>query len=353
MKKIIIDTASPQPPKANVLMIYTGGTLGMVYDNVKGLVPFDFELIEQKIPELRKLQLEITVISIEPLIDSANIQPNHWIELATIVRDNYEQYDGFVILHGTDTMAYSASALSFLLQNLGKPIVFTGAQLPIGEPRNDARVNLITSLEVASSKNDYGHPAVPEVCILFDYFLWRGNRTKKVESEYFDAFNSQNYPHLAEVGIDIQYNYKFIKPLPVDLPLAPYTNLATEVGVVKVFPGLQPKWLEKTLLDATMRAVVLETYGSGTAPTAPWFLKVVEKAILQGMIVLNVSQCFGGMVMQGLYETSRYLNDIGVVSGKDITVEAALAKLMFLLAKEEDKENIIKQLRIPLCGEMS
>ena len=361
MKQIIINTATPKPITSRLLMIYTGGTLGMVYDKEgKHLVPFDFEQIQAKIPELNRFDIEITVISIEPLIDSANVVPENWLELAQIIGKNYNDYDGFVVLHGTDTMAYSASALSFLLEGLNKPVVFTGAQLPIGEARNDARINLITALEIAAAKNPKNidnfniiTAAVPEVCIYFDYFLWRGNRSRKVESRHFDAFSSQNYPHLAEVGIDIQYNFNFIKPKQPNEVFKAHNKMDKNVGLLKLFPGISLSLVETVLFHKETKAIVLETYGSGTAPTDRKFLALLEKSIKNGLIILNISQCYGGMVMQGMYETSKHLEDIGVMSGKDMTTESAITKLMFLLGKNQTKTETEKQLKSAICGEMT
>lgn len=352
MKKIVIDTASPQPPQARILMIYTGGTLGMAYDATGSyLVPFDFEQIQQRLPELKRLNLEITVLTLEPLIDSANVLPEHWLALAKLIEAHYEDYTGFVILHGTDTMAYTASALSFLLENLAKPVILTGAQLPIGEPRNDARVNLITSLQMAAAQEN-GHALVPEVCIYFDYFLWRGNRARKVESSHFDAFSSQNYPHLAEVGIDIYYNRSAILPLP-EAAFRVHGQLGGRVSVLKLFPGLQAATMESMLFGGAPQAVVLETYGSGTAPTGTWFLDLLRQARQKGIVLMNVSQCYGGRVQQGSYETSKHLAEIGIVSGLDISTEAAVTKLMFLLAQEHTEAYLQRLLGTSLRGEMS
>lgn len=352
MRTITINTATPLPPQAAILVIYTGGTLGMGYNAQGVLSPLDFERIQERIPELNRFDYEITVIAFDKPLDSSNITPNHWIILAEIIAQNYLRYDGFVILHGTDTMAYTASALSFLLENLAKPVILTGAQLPIGQARNDARTNFVTALEIAASKNTDGKAIVPEVCIYFDYFLWRGNRARKVESRHFNAFSSQNYPHLAQVGIDIQYNFPAIMPLPT-APLRVYTSMNNSVGLIKIFPGMPEILLQKALLENDLHVVILETYGSGNVPTSKSFLQTIEKAILQGKVLFNISQCYGGMVMQGKYETSKVLADMGVVSGKDITTEAAVSKTMFLLAQNLDKQELKQLLATSLRGEMN
>ncbi|HEY0653334.1 MAG TPA: asparaginase [Chryseosolibacter sp.] len=330
-KQVVINTALPQSPKGRVLIIYTGGTFGMTYDKDGVLIPFDFGLILEHLPTLRNLALELTVISFENPIDSSNIEPSHWQALANIIAKNHESHDGFVVLHGTDTMAFTASALSFMLEGLSKPVIFTGAQLPIAEPRSDARENLITALEIAAAKRD-GKPLVPEVCIYFDYELLRGNRSKKVESMQFDAFDSGNYPPLAKAGVKIDYNFAFIREAN-GKSLNLRTRIDPNISILKLFPGISETTIDAILATKNLKAVILETYGSGNAPTSSSLINALKKAIDNGIIVVNISQCPGGMVTQGRYETSRELLKIGVIGGADMTTEAAVTKLMVLLGE--------------------
>jgi L-asparaginase len=276
----------------------------------------------------------------------------HWRDMGYIIYENYDTYDGFVILHGTDTMAYSASMLSYMLRGLSKPVVFTGAQLPISAMRSDARENLMTALEIATAKAN-GNPVVPEVCIFFNHMLLRGNRSKKVQSVHFDAFESENYPALAEAGIIIDYNYAAIKTYEEGKKLKYYNKLDNRVMILKLFPGITSKILDSCFEIEDMRGVVLETYGSGNSPSESWFINSLEKAVKKGIIILNVSQCNGGRVMQGRYQTSKDLKKIGVLSGGDITTEAAVTKMMFLLANETDDTEIRRKLVTPMIGEMS
>lgn len=350
LKRISINTALPEMPKGRVLIIYTGGTFGMTYDKDGVLIPFDFGLILAHLPTLKNLALELTVISFETPIDSSNISPEHWKVLGDIIYQNYLSHDGFVVLHGTDTMAYTASALSFMLEGLSKPVVFTGAQLPISEPRSDARENLITALEFASAKKE-GKPLVPEVCIYFDYELLRGNRSKKVESMQFDAFDSGNYPPLAKAGVKMDYNFSVIRPHQQQT-LVLRSNIDTNISILKLYPGISSLAVDAILTTKGLKAVILETYGSGNAPTAPWLIKALKSSIDRGIIILNISQCSGGMVTQGRYETSRELQKIGVIGGADMTTEAAVTKLMLLLG-EFDKETAKKMIAHSLVGELT
>ena len=350
-KIVRLNTGGKSYTESSVLIIYTGGTLGMAYDNLGSLTPFNFGQILEKIPNLTSMNISITVISFPEPIDSSNIEVQHWIDMAYIIYENYDTYDGFVVLHGTDTMAYSASMLSYMLKGLNKPVIFTGAQLPISALRSDARENLMTSLEIAVSKSN-GKPLVPEVCVFFNHMLLRGNRAKKVQSSHFDAFESENHPPLAEAGIVIDYNRPAIRPF--EEGRLRYSNkLNTDVIILKLFPGITPVAVNSCLNIEGLRGVILETFGSGNSPNSPWFIQSLEKAVEKGIILLNVSQCNGGRVVQGRYQTSQDLDRIGVLSGGDITTEAAITKMMFLLGSEVDDKEIKRKLTIPLAGEMS
>ena len=348
--QVDINTASPKSPNSSILIIYTGGTLGMVKNNKGAYVPFNFENIMKRIPELNQLECLLRVISFDSPIDSSDMNPSIWIELAKIIEDNYEDYEGFVIIHGTDTMSYTASALSFLLENLSKPVIFTGAQLPIGELRTDAKENLINAIEVAKAKNSMGFSIVPEVCIFFDDILLRANRSKKDESSHFDAFKSENYPILAEAGVYIEYNTAVIKTQ-TGHELVVREKLNTNVAILKLFPGISEKICNAYLNIEGLEGLILETYGSGNTPTVQWFKDFLKNLIDKGVIIFNVSQCDEGEVIQGQYATSSFLNELGIISGGDITTEAAVPKMMYLLANTT-KDLVKYHLSRPLRGEM-
>ncbi len=347
-----IKTAANSSTDTSIFVIYTGGTIGMDYDDTKNhLVPLDFKYIIDKVPELKRFDFELTVLAMNEPIDSSNVQPHHWLNIGRMIYDFYNDYDAFVILHGTDTMAYTASALSYLLENLEKPVILTGAQLPIGVTRTDARENLISALEIAACKDENGKALVPEVCIFFDDLLLRGNRARKVQSFKFTAFKSQNCPPLAVAGIDINYERQLILPQPSE-PFWFYNKLDSNVIIIKLYPGLSSIYLAHILHTPNLRGVVLETFGSGNAPSDDEFVGVLKNAIERGIFIYNVSQCNGGVV-QGLYETSKRLAEIGVISGGDITPEAAITKLMFLLGNEHDNELIKQKLEDSLRGELT
>lgn len=362
----MIKPVSAESRRASVLVIYTGGTFGMVFDpQVRQLVPFDFGQVFERLPELKRLNFDIAFHTLPTIIDSANMKPAVWVELAEIIWDKYEQYDSFVILHGTDTMAYTASALSFMLDGLNKPVILTGAQLPIGVARSDARENFITALEIATAMEGAAgdstavlpdweeRPMVPEVCVYFNAQLLRGNRSTKRESVQFNAFVSENYPHLANAGVSIDYNRPFIRGHEAGRKLRLRTRFDPNVTILKLFPGITQTVVDSVLNIPSLRGVVLETFGAGNAPTDTWFLDTLKAAIDRGVVVFNVSQCEGGRVTQGQYQTSTYLKRIGVVSGADITTEAAITKLMLLLGEAHDPAIVQTLLAQPICGEMN
>ena len=328
----------------SVLLIYTGGTIGMYKTNEGSLTPFDLDTLSTQIPELNTFDIDINAISIAQPIDSSNMSKEVWIQLVEIIEKEFNNYDGFIILHGSDTMAYTASALSFMLENLNKPVILTGAQLPIGVRRTDAKENIITSIEIAARSN------IPEVCVYFEYRLMRGNRCTKANAEHFEAFKSPNFIYLAEAGLDIKYSP--IKYNHTNKEFKVHTNLCEEVLVLKLFPSMKKEYIAK-VLDLPYKGIILETFGAGNATTADWFLRAIQTAIDNGKLILNVSQCLSGSVSQGLYETSSKLEEIGVIGGKDMTTEAALAKMMYLLGTDFSQEEIKHYLQISLRGELS
>jgi L-asparaginase len=349
-KTVNFTGSSNDGTRTSILVIYTGGTIGMDYDRKTGsLVPFDFEQIMEKVPEVSRFGFDLTVLSFFELIDSSDVQISHWQTMAKIIEDFYDDFDGFVILHGTDTMAYTASALSFMLENLNKPVILTGAQLPIGATRTDARENLLSALEIAGTKLN-GRALVPEVCIYFNTLLLRGNRAKKMQNFEFTAFKSYNYSPLAIAGIHIEYNESKFMPYPL-LPPRFYYKLENRIVLIKLFPGITETHIKTLLQIPDLKGVVLETFGSGNAPTVKWLIDALSEAIQRGIVVLNVTQASGGQVRQGKYATSVHLEQIGVIGGGDITSEAAVTKLMFLLANYE-LPVVRKFLPVPIRGEI-
>lgn len=325
----------------------------MVQDAKTGsLIPIDFRHLTDHVPELRNFGYELHSISFDPVNDSSNIDPGVWIKMAEIIEKGYDDFDGFIILHGTDTMAYTASALSFMLENLAKPVILTGSQLPIGMLRTDGRENLITAIEFAAAREN-GRPAVPEVCIFFDNKLTRGNRTSKVSAEHFDAFDSPNYHTLAEVGLHLRYFNNLIRHPKEKSKLVVHKRFDTNVAILKLFPGINRKLINAVTNTEGLRGLIIETFGSGNAPTYQWFIEDLRHYIERGGIILNVTQCHGGSVEMGLYETSRQMLNAGVISGKDLTAEASVTKLMHLLGRYDSNDKVIESLKLSLAGEIS
>ena len=337
----------------NILLIYTGGTIGMIKDPESGaLRAFDFNNLLKRIPELKLLECKIETISFKNPIDSSNMKPEYWVKIAEIIENNYDNFDGFVVLHGSDTMSYTASALSFMLEHLAKPVIFTGSQLPIGDLRTDAKENLITSIQIASLQH-YNKPIIKEVGLYFEYKLYRANRTTKINAEHFEAFASLNYPDLAESGVHLKVNNEQLwKPNPRK-QLIVHKHLDENIVLVKLFPGISQNVLENIFACKGLKGVILETYGAGNCSTEPWFLELLKKTIQNGIHIVNVTQCSGGSVIMGQYETSERLKKIGLISGKDITTEAALVKMMYLLGQNVSP-NLFKTIfETSLRGEMS
>ena len=339
----------------SILVIYTGGTIGMKQDSHTGaLVPFNFRQILSEVPELHKFGYEIHSLSFTPLIDSSDATPAFWSTLAHTIEDHYEAYDGFVVLIGTDTMAYTASALSFMLDNLEKPVIFTGSQLPIGMLRTDGKENFISAIEIAAAKRPDGRPQVPEVCVFFENQLFRGNRTTKYSADQFRAFRSPNLPSLAQAGIHISYNNNLIRyPQVWGQTLKVHDEIGSGIAIIKLFPGIQESVVRAVLQSPGLRAIILETYGSGNAPSLEWLLQALKDAIAQNIIIFNITQCLAGCVSMETYAPGSLLKQIGVLSGHDMTTEAAIAKMILLTGLFTDNENIKPLLTTNLKGEIS
>ncbi|MGR7812525.1 asparaginase [Lacinutrix undariae] len=337
----------------NILLIYTGGTIGMIKDPDTGaLKAFDFNNLLNRIPELKLLECNINTVSFDEPIDSSNMNPEYWVQMAELIEDNYHQFDGFVVLHGSDTMSYTTSALSFMLENLAKPVILTGSQLPIGDLRTDAKENLITSIQMASLQKQ-GKPIIREVGLYFEYKLYRGNRTTKLNAEHFEAFESLNYPHLAESGVHLTINYANLFKPNARKKLVVRKIFDTNIALIKLYPGISETILYSIINTEGLKGVIIETYGAGNATTEDWFIDLLKTTIKKGIKVINVTQCSGGSVSMGQYETSSQLKNVGIISGKDITTEAAIAKLMYLLGQNISAKTFKTIFETSLRGELS
>ena len=339
--------------QTSILLIYTGGTIGMIQNLETGVLePFNFQHLRRHIPDLNRLNCSISTIQFETLLDSSEIGPGSWVKIARIISDNYAKYDGFVVLHGTDTMAFTASALSFMLENLSKPVILTGSQLPLGMLRTDGKENLVTAIEIAAAR-DGDMPIIQEVCIFFENDLMRGNRTSKTSADNFNAFHSYNYPVLAHAGITIHYNLPHIYHPILRKPLKPHFEFDNHIAILKLFPGLAPSVVESLLNTPDLKGVVLETFGSGNAPMAEWFLSLLKKATDKDIVIVNVTQCHTGSVEMDRYETGFHLAEAGVISGYDSTTESAVTKLMFLFGSGLTPKEVKEYMQCSLMGEIT
>ena len=340
--------------RAHILIIYTGGTIGMIQNAETGaLESFNFDHLLNHVPELKQLSIDIDTITFDPPIDSSDMEPGMWSRIVTTIEKSYDQYDGYVILHGTDTMSFTASALSFMLEDLMKPVILTGSQLPIGALRTDGKENLITAIEIAAAKKADGTPVVPEVCVFFHEKLMRGNRTTKINSESFGAFGSNNYPLLAMAGTDIQFYNRNIRKYVPGLKLKAHHEYNSNIVIFSLFPGIQQEVVEKLLSAKELKGIIFRTYGAGNAPQKKWLIDALSKATAEGKIIINITQCAGGSVHMERYGTGLQLQEAGVISGHDSTVEAALTKLMYLLGKDLPVEEVRRRMEISFAGEIS
>lgn len=341
--------------RPKILMIYTGGTIGMKENpETKALEPFDFNHLIENVPKLKKLDYDITYHQLKQPIDSSDMNPEYWAKIVNVIAENYRDFEGFVVLHGTDTMAYTASALSFMLQQLSKPVIITGSQLPIGEVRTDGEENLITALQIAAAKDSEGRPMVREVAILFENYLWRGNRSTKRSADNFNAFRSYNYPTLARIGLGISYNKEALWRSPVkDAPLDPHYQMDTNVVYLQLFPGIQENVVKQILGIPDLKGVVLKTYGAGNAPGEKWLWDALKEAHDKGIVVLNITQCPDGEVEPHRYKTGMELARAGVVPGHDLTSEAAITKMMYLFGRGMKADEVRHYMQCNLCGEMN
>ena len=340
--------------QSKVLLIYTGGTIGMNRNPQTGaLEPFDFEHLLLRVPELKQFNMQIDTHQFNPPIDSSDMSPQLWTDLSHVIADNYDQYDGFVVLHGTDTMAYTASAISYMLENLTKPVIFTGSQLPIGQLRTDGKENLITSIEIAAAKDEEGHARVPEVGIYFNGHLLRGNRTTKQSADEFNAFESFNFPHLVDAGVNITYHEERILKPDWNNPMTPHFRLDNNVIIFSLFPGIREDLIRHIIHTPNLKAIVMRTFGSGNAPQRPWLLNALKEGSKNGKVIVNISQCMQGCVEMGRYDTGFQLKEAGVVSGYDSTVESAVTKLMFLQSHYNDPEKVRDMMNRSIRGEIT
>jgi len=340
--------------QSKVLLIYTGGTIGMNRNpHTKALEPFDFEHLLYNVPELKQFDTQIETYQFEPPIDSSDMSPALWTDLSHVIADHYDRYDGFVVLHGTDTMAYTASALSYMLENLTKPVIFTGSQLPIGQLRTDGKENLITSIEIAAARHQDGTAIVPEVGIFFNGHLLRGNRTTKQSADGFNAFESFNYPHLVDAGVNILYHEDRMLRPDFAKPMRPHFRLDNNVIIFSLFPGIREDLIRHIIATPNLRSIVMRTFGSGNAPQNPWLLSALKEGTRRGKVIVNISQCLHGSVEMGRYDTGYQLKEAGVISGYDSTVESAVTKLMFLQSHYDDPEQVRRYMERSIRGEIS